>query len=67
MRWLKGSDWFSGSKPANLADELASLTVSTVRGLGWTGLRNGELLRRAESAGFTVFLTAEPLPILDRR
>jgi predicted nuclease of predicted toxin-antitoxin system len=47
------------SLPIDLADELAPLTVATVRKLGWTDLRNGELLRRAETAGFTVLLTAD--------
>lgn len=47
------------SLPIDLADELAPFTVATVRKLGWTGLKNGELLRRAETAGFTVLLTAD--------
>lgn len=47
------------SLPVDLAEELPTLTVATVRGLGWTGLKNGELLRRAESAGFTVLVTAD--------
>jgi predicted nuclease of predicted toxin-antitoxin system len=47
------------SLPIDLADELVPLTVATVRKLGSTGLKNGELLRRAETAGFTVLLTAD--------
>ena len=33
--------------------------VSTVAYVGWSGLKNGELLRVAEEAGFEVFLTAD--------
>jgi predicted nuclease of predicted toxin-antitoxin system len=33
--------------PLDLAVLLAGHQVSTVRGLGWQGLRNGELLQRA--------------------
>ena len=29
-----------------LVDELVPLAVSTVRGLGWSGLKNGALKRR---------------------
>lgn len=43
----------------DLADELLPLAVSTVRGLGWSGLKNGALLRRAIAAGFTVLVTAD--------
>lgn len=47
------------SLPVDLLDELAPLAVSTVRGLGWSGLKNGALLRQAVSAGFTVLVTAD--------
>jgi len=33
--------------------------VRTVRQQGWTGLRNGDLLRRTAASGFDVFLTAD--------
>jgi hypothetical protein len=33
--------------PHDFARELPGLDVSTVQGLGWSGLSNGELLRRA--------------------
>ena len=46
------------SLPTALRDELAGTTVSSVRELGWSGLKNGELLRRA-SERFDVFLTAD--------
>jgi len=47
------------SLPRQLADELAGVEIRTVRKQGWSGLSNGELLRRAEAKGFTVFLTAD--------
>jgi hypothetical protein len=33
--------------------------VKTVRALGWSGLKNGALIQRAISFGFSVFLTAD--------
>lgn len=33
--------------PRDLSDVLAGHSVSTVQGLGWAGVKNGELLRRA--------------------
>lgn len=33
--------------------------VGTTHYLGWSELRNGELLRKAEDAGFEVFVTAD--------
>jgi predicted nuclease of predicted toxin-antitoxin system len=33
--------------------------VSTVAYLGWNGVKNGELLGRAEADGFEVFVTAD--------
>nr|VFJ67521.1 MAG: hypothetical protein BECKDK2373C_GA0170839_11663 [Candidatus Kentron sp. DK] len=33
--------------------------VSTVQEMGWKSIVNGELLRRANKAGFDVFLTAD--------
>jgi hypothetical protein len=38
---------------------LTGHTVRTVQQEGWAGLKNGELLRRAASAGFDVFVTAD--------
>jgi hypothetical protein len=38
---------------------LSGHEVFTVHFLGWAGLRNGELLRAAESEGFEVFLTGD--------
>nr|VFK64175.1 MAG: hypothetical protein BECKUNK1418G_GA0071005_10434 [Candidatus Kentron sp. UNK]VFK71002.1 MAG: hypothetical protein BECKUNK1418H_GA0071006_10474 [Candidatus Kentron sp. UNK] len=35
--------------------------VSTVQEMGWKSIVNGELLRRADKAGFDVFLTDDNL------
>ncbi|HEU4885534.1 MAG TPA: DUF5615 family PIN-like protein [Longimicrobium sp.] len=45
--------------PRQLAAELPDHDVSTVAEQGWRGVLNGELLRRAESAGFEVFVTGD--------
>ena len=47
------------SLPVELADELGLPSVRTVRGMGWAGLKNGELVKRAVLAGFTHLLTAD--------
>ena len=41
------------------ASDLAHGEVTTVRGLGWTGVSNGELLRRAAAAGFGALVTMD--------
>jgi hypothetical protein len=46
------------SPPQELKDELPGHGVLTVRESGWSGLRNGELLRRAADR-FDVFVTAD--------
>lgn len=46
------------SLPIELRDELPGNSVSSVREMGWSGLKNGELLLRA-AARFDVFLTAD--------
>jgi hypothetical protein len=33
--------------------------VATVQALGWSGTKNGQLLRKAVDAGFEVFLTMD--------
>ncbi|MFA5891995.1 MAG: DUF5615 family PIN-like protein [Actinomycetota bacterium] len=38
--------------PLDLAAELIGHDVTTVRAQGWTGMKNGELLATAASAGF---------------
>jgi hypothetical protein len=45
--------------PRMLASELPGHDVTTVASQGWTGVLNGELLRRAEEAGVEVFVTAD--------
>lgn len=45
--------------PRQLAQRLISHDVRTVQQEGWAGLTNGELLRRAVTAGFEAFLTAD--------
>jgi hypothetical protein len=46
------------SLPVDLAAELPGHDVATVRSQAWTGLLNGELLRRARGA-FDVFITMD--------
>ena len=46
------------SVPRLLKLRLPQLDISTVQEMGWAGLRNGELLRRAEEQ-FEVFVTAD--------
>ena len=46
------------SVPRLLKLRLTHLDISTVQELGWAGIRNGELLRRAE-AQFDVLVTAD--------
>jgi predicted nuclease of predicted toxin-antitoxin system len=46
------------SVPRLLKRRLSRLDISTVQEMGWAGLRNGELLRRAEEH-FDVFVTAD--------
>jgi hypothetical protein len=45
--------------PHKLRLAIPNHDVSTVAHLGWKGLKNGELLRAAEDAGFEVFVTAD--------
>jgi predicted nuclease of predicted toxin-antitoxin system len=44
--------------PRRLTSVLEAHSASTVRDMGWSGLRNGILLRRAES-DFDVFVTMD--------
>lgn len=46
------------SLPRRLARELTGHTVETVTGLGWSGTKNGELLKKA-AAAFDVFVTPD--------
>lgn len=45
--------------PRLLSRDLRPHNVTTVAQAGWSGLVNGELLRRAEAAGVEVFVTAD--------
>lgn len=45
--------------PRLLARELPDHDVTTVAQAGWTGIVNGELLKRIETAGIDVFVTAD--------
>ncbi|OFW36389.1 MAG: hypothetical protein A3J28_17530 [Acidobacteria bacterium RIFCSPLOWO2_12_FULL_60_22] len=45
--------------PRQLVSLLLGHEVRTVQQVGWAGLKNGELLQRAEEEGFEVFLTAD--------
>ena len=47
------------SMPFLLTRDLPGHEATTVRRMGWSGLRNGELLRRAVSAGFEALLTVD--------
>lgn len=49
---------FDEDVPRPLRRDLPGFEIRTVVEAGWSGIRNGELLRRAESA-FDVFLTAD--------
>ena len=44
--------------PVDLAAELVGQDVATVSGLGWQGIKNGELLQRAQGA-FDVLVTMD--------
>ncbi len=46
------------SLPVKLAHEIPGHKVTTVKEAGWTGKKNGELLKLAESK-FDVFITAD--------
>lgn len=45
--------------PARLERALPDHEVHTVQGLGWAGIKNGALLRRAVEQWFDVFLTVD--------
>jgi hypothetical protein len=47
------------SLPRRLARVLSGHDARTVAQIGWSGTSNGELLRRAEAAGFDVLITAD--------
>jgi len=45
--------------PAGVAELLTAHEVSTVKQAGFTGLDNGELIRRAIASGYEVLVTAD--------
>ena len=49
---------FDEDVPRQLRRELPEFEIQTVPEVGWSGIKNGELLRRAESL-FDVFVTAD--------
>jgi predicted nuclease of predicted toxin-antitoxin system len=50
---------FDQNIPRNLRQFLARHEVQTAARMGWGRVENGELLARAEEAGFDVFLTGD--------
>ena len=46
------------SVPRLVQERLPQLAIRTVQEMGWNGLKNGDLLKRAESQ-FDVFITAD--------
>jgi hypothetical protein len=50
---------FDNGVPRGVAEGLLEHDVQEARMLGWDRLRNGELLRAAEDAGFDVLLTTD--------
>jgi predicted nuclease of predicted toxin-antitoxin system len=45
--------------PVLLRHQLAEHDVRTVRFMGWDGIRNGELMRRAAAEGFEALVTMD--------
>ena len=50
---------FDQGTPVPLRKHLAAHQVATTFELGWNKLKNGELLQRAEEAGFSVLVTTD--------
>ncbi len=45
--------------PEDLKDFISGHEVASAAEMGWKGIKNGELMRRAVDAGFEAFLTAD--------
>src|SRR5436190_18221774 len=45
--------------PVQVRNALVGHDVSTAQKMGWSGISNGELLQRAEQAGFNLFIVAD--------
>ena len=50
---------FDECVPIQVRNALVSHDVSTAQIMGWSGISNGELLQRAEQAGFELFIVAD--------
>jgi hypothetical protein len=50
---------FDQGTPVPLRQHLSSHTVETAYEKGWSGLRNGDLLARAEAEGFDALVTTD--------
>lgn len=50
---------FDESVPHDLVPALVGHEVATVQGLGWSGTKNGALLRAARGAGYEVLVTTD--------
>lgn len=50
---------FDQGVPAPLSQSLTGHTVLTAYKMGWSTLKNGDLIRSAESGGFDVFVTTD--------
>lgn len=50
---------FDQGVPVPLRQELAGLEITTAYHAGWSNLGNGALLKAAEEAGVTVFVTTD--------
>ena len=50
---------FDQNVPIDLAPHLTGHEVTTARRMGWSELENGDLLKAAESGGFSVFVTCD--------
>ncbi|HEX9473195.1 MAG TPA: DUF5615 family PIN-like protein [Steroidobacteraceae bacterium] len=50
---------FDQGVPAPLREHLTKHTVTTTSELGWHQLKNGELLSKAEEAGYEIFVTTD--------
>jgi hypothetical protein len=49
-----------------LRHRLGSHEAFTVSYMGWSGLKNGELLKAAEEGGFEVFITGDQTLFMNR-
>ena len=50
---------FDQGTPVPLRDYLSSHSIDTAYELGWSQLRNGELLSEAEQHGYEIFITTD--------